>query len=96
HLMLVVAAWIAACEARGEALPKNHFTDPLDLALAALGTRHLSAEETATAVFDLAGFAKGGAERLTLIDLAAAHLERLRWGGVAAAFAALGIRGESP
>ncbi|TIW40894.1 MAG: mannitol dehydrogenase family protein, partial [Mesorhizobium sp.] len=93
HLMLVVAAWIAACEARGEALPESHFTDPLDLALAALDTRHLSAGETVAAVFDLAGFAKGGAERLTLIDLAGAHLERLRQGGVAAAFTALGIQG---
>ncbi|AZN96796.1 mannitol dehydrogenase family protein [Mesorhizobium sp. M9A.F.Ca.ET.002.03.1.2] len=96
HLMLVVAAWIAACEARGEALPEHHFTDPLDSALAALDTRHLSAKESATAVFDLAGFAKGGAERLTLVDLAAAHLERLRRGGVAAAFAALGIGNEKP
>ncbi|RWN59031.1 mannitol dehydrogenase family protein [Mesorhizobium sp.] len=94
YLMLVVAAWIAACEARGKALPENHFTDPLDLALAALDTRHLSAGEAVVAVFDLAGFAKGGAERLTLIDLAAAHLERLRQGGVAAAFTALGIEGE--
>ncbi|RWP00407.1 MAG: mannitol dehydrogenase family protein [Mesorhizobium sp.] len=94
HLMLVVAAWIAACEARGKSLPENHFTDPLDLALAALGTRQLSAGEAVAAVFDLAGFAKGGAERLTLIDLAAAHLERLRQGGVAFALAALGIRSE--
>ncbi|PAQ06255.1 mannitol dehydrogenase family protein [Mesorhizobium temperatum] len=94
HLMLVVAAWIAACEARGKALPENHFTDPLDTSLAALDTRHLSADEAVAAVFDLAGFAKGGAERLTLIDLAAAHLERLRQGGVAAAFTALGIQGE--
>ena len=92
--MLVVAAWIAACEARGKSLPESHFTDPLDLALSALDTRHLSAGEAVVAVFDLAGFAKGGAERLTLIDLAAAHLERLRQGGVAAAFTALGIASE--
>ncbi|RWQ43437.1 MAG: mannitol dehydrogenase family protein [Mesorhizobium sp.] len=94
HLMLVAAAWIAACEARGKSLPENHFTDPLDLALAALGTRQLSAGEAVAAVFDLAGFAKGGTERLTLIDLAAAHLERLRQGGPAAAFASLGIGSE--
>jgi fructuronate reductase len=89
HLMLVVAAWIAACEARGKSLPENHFTDPLDLALAGLGSR--PATETVAAVFDLAGFAKNHAERLTLIDLCAGHLERLRHGGPAAAFAALGI-----
>ncbi|TJV91194.1 MAG: mannitol dehydrogenase family protein, partial [Mesorhizobium sp.] len=77
-------------------LPESHFTDPLDLALAALDTRHLSADDAVAAVFDLAGFAKGGAERLTLIDLAAAHLERLRQGGVAAAFTALGIGSEKP
>ncbi|MER8826117.1 mannitol dehydrogenase family protein [Mesorhizobium sp. M0938] len=94
HLMLVVAAWIAACEARGNALPENHFTDPLDAALAALDTRRQSAKDAAMAVFDLAGFARGGAERLTLVDLAAAHLGRLRQGGVAAAFTALGIGSE--
>ncbi|TIP62626.1 MAG: mannitol dehydrogenase family protein, partial [Mesorhizobium sp.] len=57
YLMLVVAAWIAACEARGKALPESLFTDPLDLALSALDTRHLSASEAAVAVFDMAGFA---------------------------------------
>lgn len=92
HLMLVIAAWIAACEARGKTLPENHFTDPLDAALAALDSRHLSAEETATAVFDLAGFARDFAERQTLIEAVAAHLERLRQGGPAGAFAALGIQ----
>ena len=30
HLTLVVAAWIAACAARGKTLPESHFTDPLD------------------------------------------------------------------
>ncbi|MCV3208026.1 mannitol dehydrogenase family protein [Mesorhizobium sp. YC-39] len=92
HLTLVIAAWIAACEARGKTLPENHFTDPLDAALAALDSRHLSAEETATAVFDLAGFARDFAERQTLIEAVAAHLERLRQGGPAGAFAALGIQ----
>jgi fructuronate reductase len=94
--MLVVAAWIAACEARGKTLPENHFTDPLDAALATLDTRQLSAGETATAAFDLAGFAKRQAERQALIELVAAHLERLRQSGVAAALAALGIGNEKP
>ncbi|CCV04684.1 putative mannonate dehydrogenase [Mesorhizobium metallidurans STM 2683] len=91
HLTLVVAAWIAACEARGRTLPENHFTDPLDLALAALGTRHLSAGETVAAVFDLAGFAKDHAERQTLIELVATHLVHFRQGGPALVLAALGI-----
>lgn len=96
HLMLVVAAWIAACETRGKTLPENHFTDPLDAALATLDTRQLSAGETATAAFDLAGFAKRQAERQALVELVAAHLERLRQSGVAAALAALGIGNEKP
>ncbi|TIS58667.1 MAG: mannitol dehydrogenase family protein [Mesorhizobium sp.] len=91
HLMLVVAAWIAACEARGKALPESHFTDPLDAQLASLAHRQLSAGEAAMAVFDLAGFARDHAERQTLIELTAAHLERLRTGGPATAFAALDI-----
>jgi fructuronate reductase len=85
RLMLVVAAWIAACEARGTSLPANHFTDPLDAEMAALARKALPAGETAAAVFDLTGFAKGEAERGALIDLAAGHLGRLRGGGPAAA-----------
>lgn len=91
HLTLVVAAWIAACEARGKTLPENHFTDPLDLPLAALFGRNLPTEETVAAVFDLAGFTKEHVERQALIGLTTAHLERLRQGGPAGAFAALGI-----
>jgi fructuronate reductase len=91
HLTLVIAAWIASCEARGKTLPESHFTDPLDVALAALGARHLSAAETVASVFDLAGFAKGELGRGRLMDLTTAHLEQLRRGGPAAAFAALGI-----
>ncbi|TGU42231.1 mannitol dehydrogenase family protein, partial [bacterium M00.F.Ca.ET.146.01.1.1] len=78
HLTLVVAAWIAACAARGKALPEGHFTDPLDAALTALLDQQLPANETVTAVFDLAGFAKDHAERQTLIELVAVHLVHLR------------------
>ena len=46
HLMLVVAAWIAACEARGTQLAAGHFTDPLDGPLAAIAADKLSATET--------------------------------------------------
>ncbi|QKC81220.1 mannitol dehydrogenase family protein [Mesorhizobium sp. NZP2077] len=94
HLTLVVAAWIAACAARGNTLPENHFTDPLDAALTALLSQQLPANETVTAVFDLAGFAKDHAERQTLIELVAVHLVHLRRDGPALAFAALGIGSE--
>ncbi|RWD67606.1 MAG: mannitol dehydrogenase family protein [Mesorhizobium sp.] len=93
HLTLVVAAWIAACAARGKALPEGHFTDPLDAALTALLDQQLPANETVTAVFDLAGFAKDHAERQTLIELVAVHLVHLRREGPVLAFAALGIDG---
>ncbi|MDF3152950.1 mannitol dehydrogenase family protein [Mesorhizobium sp. XAP10] len=91
HLTLVVAAWIAACAARGKTLPEGHFTDPLDAALTALLGEQLPANETVTAVFDLAGFARDHAERQTLIELVAVHLVHLRRDGPTLAFAALGI-----
>ncbi len=91
HLTLVVAAWIAACAARGKTLPENHFTDPLDVPLTALLSQELPANETVTAVFDLAGFARDHAERQTLIELVAVHLVHLRRDGPTLAFAALGI-----
>ncbi|MFB9981989.1 mannitol dehydrogenase family protein [Mesorhizobium kowhaii] len=91
HLMLVVAAWIAACEARGKSLPEAHFTDPLDTSMATIRDRRLSATETVNAVFDLAGFAKSAPERQRLMELTIVHLEQLQRGGPAAAFAALDI-----
>lgn len=91
HLTLVVAAWIAACAARGKTLPGGHFTDPLDAALTPLLSQQLPANETVTAVFDLAGFARDHAERQTLIELVAVHLVHLRRDGPTLAFAALGI-----
>jgi fructuronate reductase len=89
HLALGVAAWIAACAARGGVLPARHFTDPLDAGLDALAARALPADELTRAVFDLAGFAAGAPQREALRRLVAAHLARLRDGGPAAAFAAL-------
>ena len=94
HLTLVIAAWIAACEARGKTLPESHFTDPLDIPLAALFGRNLPTEEMVAAAFDLAGFAGDHDERQTLIEFVAVHLVHLRRGGPALAFAALGIGGE--
>ena len=89
HLALALAAWIAACEARGGALPQRHFTDPLDPQLDALAAKALPAQDLTHAVFDLTGFAGGRPQRGKLLALAAGHLDRLRAGGPAAAFAAL-------
>lgn len=94
HLMLAVAAWIAACETRGVKLPQSHFTDPLDEPLSALAGHRLPAAEMARAVFDLAGFARDRAGRDKLIELTAAHLDRLRRKGPVAAFAALSEKEE--
>lgn len=88
HLTLVIAAWIAASEARGKDLPEAHFTDPLDAAMAALGEQPTL--ERVAAVFDLAGFASGKPERQPLIELVAAHCAHIRQGGVTLALAALG------
>lgn len=94
HLSLVVAAWIAACEARGRTSRKDHFTDPLDAALDELFSRDLPTAETATAVFDLAGFAKNHPDRQSLVEFVAVHLVHFRQGDQALALAALGIGGE--
>ncbi|MBZ9815482.1 mannitol dehydrogenase family protein [Mesorhizobium sp. CA7] len=96
HLSLVVAAWIAACAARGSSLPDGHFTDPLDAALGDLFGRNLPTATLAEAVFDLAGFAKGHAERQRLIEFVATHLVHFKQGGPTLAFAALGIGSEPP
>ncbi|TPJ73816.1 mannitol dehydrogenase family protein [Mesorhizobium sp. B2-7-1] len=96
HLSLVVAAWIAACAARGGTLPEGHFTDPLDAALNDLFGRNLATATMAEAVFDLAGFAKGHAERERLIEFVATHLVHFKQGGPKLAFAALGIGNEPP
>ncbi|TPI45599.1 mannitol dehydrogenase family protein [Mesorhizobium sp. B2-9-1] len=95
HLSLVVAAWIAACAARGSSLPEGHFTDPLDAALGELFGRNLPTATMAEAVFDLAGFAKGHPERRKLIEFVATHLVHFKQGGPQLALAALGINGKS-
>lgn len=82
-LMLTPAAWIAACEARGAALPASHFTDPLDAELARIFARGLDAPNTVQAVFDAAGFAIGSPYRTELIAHVADHLDMLRGKGVA-------------
>jgi fructuronate reductase len=87
HLALVVAAWIAACAARGAALPVGHFSDPLDERLSALLSWPAPEHELVDAIFDLAGFAAGADRREALVAIVAGHLETLRDKGVAVALA---------
>ncbi|MDG4904834.1 mannitol dehydrogenase family protein [Mesorhizobium sp. WSM4898] len=96
HLTLVVAAWIAACAARGGSLPEGHFTDPLDTALSDIFARILPTAEMTEAVFDLAGFAKAHPERQKLIESVATHLVHFKQGGPKLALAAIGIGKEPP
>ncbi len=93
HLMLAVAAWIAACETRGDRLPRGHFTDPLDQPLGELAERHLPAADMTRAVFDLAGFASRRSGREKLIELTAAYLDGLRGEGSAAVLTGLDGKG---
>ncbi len=86
-LMLVPAAWIAACEARGGQLPAGLFTDPLDARLAGIFAKGEGAEQTMRAVFAAAGFAGAGADD-RLVPAAARHLESLRAKGVQATLSA--------
>jgi fructuronate reductase len=88
HLLLVVAAWIAACEARGRQLAAGLFTDPLDGALETIFAKSGPPAGTVRDIFDAAGFAKHGSDREQLIDATAAHLETIRTKGAAAALAA--------
>jgi fructuronate reductase len=89
HLMLVVAAWIAACEARGGNLAAGHFSDPLDGPLADVAAGTFSATETVRRVFDAAGFAKDQENRERLISAAADHLEIIREKGASFALSEL-------
>ncbi len=86
-LMLVVAAWIAAAETRGRALPVSTFTDPLDSKLAAIFAKGEGAEATTRAVFEAAGFSVASAED-PMIPMVARHLHALRTSGARAMLAA--------
>ena len=89
HLMLVPAAWIAACEKRATNPDGFAFTDPLDLELRRIVGIAQPAAQTVTAVFDAAGFAKADANRTALIARAADHLEILRSRGLASTLAGI-------
>lgn len=84
HLTLAVAAWIAACEARGGHLSAGHFTDPLDAALAEIAAMQAPAADTVGLVFAKAGFAGDGSAATV-----AQQLETIREKGAGAAIEAL-------
>ncbi|TKT74643.1 mannitol dehydrogenase family protein [Aquamicrobium sp. LC103] len=86
HLMLVVAAWIACCEARGTPAMPESFTDPLDDRLAAVLVQRGSPEETVRRVFEAAGFgAVTGEAAGPLAGIAARFLGTIRESGARAA-----------
>jgi fructuronate reductase len=85
--MAVIAAWIAASEARGRSLPERHFTDPLDSRLG--GLTEMPAREAVRYCFEIAGFAAGETCRDELMEQAARYLEAIREKGVHAALAVL-------
>ena len=58
HLMMVPAAWMAACEARGGKLPAGLFSDPLDAKLGAIFASSPGDADLAARVFEAAGFAQ--------------------------------------
>ena len=85
-LAMVIAAWIACCEQRGEGMAAEHFTDPLDTQLAAIFRRGLSAAGTVAEVFRAAGFDTGDdAVGRQLQVIVAQHLRTIRDGGVGTA-----------
>ena len=96
HLALALAAWMAAAEARGRTLPAGHFTDPLDGRLDEIAKRGMTASDTVSAVFDLAGFAKDSIHRDKLKVLVARHLDTIRKRSAEAALASLTAQEATP
>ena len=89
HLMLAPAAWIAACEARGQALPAGHFTDPLDGELADIFAKGCHASETVRARVRYGRLCGRSQHRDLLIDQASDI-----WTGCARSGAAAALEGD--
>ncbi|WP_028032471.1 mannitol dehydrogenase family protein [Chelativorans sp. J32] len=86
HLMLVVAAWIACCQARGKSLPAGQFTDPMDRNLEEVLAGSPSAVEAVRQVFSIAGFdAVTGEASTQLAQIAGRHLQNIHEKGARAA-----------
>ncbi|MDQ6433347.1 mannitol dehydrogenase family protein [Mesorhizobium sp. LHD-90] len=86
NLMLVAAAWIAACRERGRSLPAGHFTDPLDAKLADIFAVTDEPAELVRAVFAAAGFSAEGKEAMEAA--ASKHLTIIFEKGAAGAISA--------
>ena len=86
QLMLVAAAWIAACRERGRSLPVGHFTDPLDAKLAEIFAATDEPAALVRAAFAAAGFSGEGGEAMEAV--AARHLATILEKGAAGAISA--------
>jgi fructuronate reductase len=86
NLMLVAAAWIAACRGRGRSLPAGPFTDPLDAKLAEIFAATDEPAELVRAVFAAAGFSGEGGEAMEAV--ATRHLTTILEKGAAEAISA--------
>lgn len=69
QLMLVAAAWIAACRERGRGLPAGHFIDPLDARLAEIFAETDEPAELVRAVFAAAGFSGEGGDAMEAVAM---------------------------
>ncbi|WP_442582967.1 mannitol dehydrogenase family protein [Mesorhizobium sp. ASY16-5R] len=85
QLMLVAAAWIAACRERGKSMPAGHFTDPLDAKLAEIFAATDEPSQLVHAVFAAAGFSGGGGDAMEAA--ATRHLAAIFEKGAAEAIA---------
>ncbi|WP_267553765.1 mannitol dehydrogenase family protein [Rhizobium rhizogenes] len=75
YLSFVVAAWIAALQARST---ERAFSDPLDSQLAKIDFGESNHTKTVEVVFDMTGFAKAAQERSKLIQLVANQLKTIQ------------------
>ena len=78
YLSFVVAAWIAALQARSKEMA---FSDPLDTQLIALDFDSPDQAKVVQTIFEITGFAKGEQERSRLIQLVANHLKTIHTTG---------------
>lgn len=75
YLSFVVAAWMAALQARSKEMA---FSDPLDPQLKTLDFAAPHQVKTVKTIFEITGFAKTGQERENLIKLVASHLRTIQ------------------
>lgn len=91
HLTFVVAAWIAALQARSKDMA---FSDPLDAQLAHIDFGTDDHVKTVDAIFAITGFAKAAQERSKLVQLIAGHLKAIQTIGPERALQELTMKAE--